>query len=179
MCKWSLTDDKPVIMVTGGSQGAAAINACVREVLPGLVKNFRVIHLCGKGNLSGINLHGYTEFEYVQDGLADLFALADIVVSRAGANTLFELLALKKPNLLIPLTKEASRGDQILNAKSFASQGFSKVLPEGDMHPERLLNDIQMLYNEREIFVTNMNAHNQADGVAQVMDVVRENLRKR
>jgi len=178
ICNWSLADNKPVVLVTGGSQGAAAINACVRESLPKLTKMFRVIHLCGKGNLSGINLPGYVEFEYVQDGLAHLFALADVVVSRAGANTLFELLALKIPNLLIPLTKEASRGDQILNAESFASQGFSKVLPEGDMNPERLLKDINLLYNEREIFKANMLTHKQADGIARVMDVLRENLAK-
>jgi len=177
-CNWSMTDDKPVVLVTGGSQGANAINACVRAALPALTKQFRVVHLCGKGNLSGINLPGYAEFEYVKDGLADLYALADIVISRAGANTLFELLALKKPNLLIPLTKEASRGDQLLNAESFASRGFSKVLPEGEMHPERLLKDIRLLYNEREIFISNMNAHNQTDGVARVIDVLRDNLRK-
>jgi len=175
LCNW--TGHKPVILVTGGSQGAAAINACIRETLPQLTKQFRVIHLCGKGNLSGINLTDYVEFEYVQSGLEHLFALSDIVVSRAGANTLFELLALKMPNLLIPLTKEASRGDQLLNAESFSRQGFSKVLPESEMTPARLLNDVQLLYNEREIYATNMIAHKQADGVAQVMAVLHKNLR--
>ncbi|MCL2378444.1 MAG: undecaprenyldiphospho-muramoylpentapeptide beta-N-acetylglucosaminyltransferase [Defluviitaleaceae bacterium] len=178
LCNFPLSGNKPVVLVTGGSQGAAAINACVREALPRLTKIFRVIHLCGKGNLSGITLPDYAEFEYMQAGLADLFALADVVISRAGANTLFELLALRKPNLLIPLTKEASRGDQILNAESFARRGFSVILPESSMTPERLLKDIELLYNGREIFITNMTAHNQTDGVSQVMDVLRKNLRK-
>ena len=173
LCQWP-SGEKPVVLVTGGSQGATAINTCVREALPNLTQKFRVIHLCGKGNLSGLSIPGYAEFEYVSDGLADLFQLADIVVSRAGANTLFELLALRKPNLLIPLTKEASRGDQLLNAESFATQGFSKILPEEKMTPERLLNDIEMLYNEREIYTANMSAHKQGDGVAQVMAVIRE-----
>ncbi|MCL2404970.1 MAG: undecaprenyldiphospho-muramoylpentapeptide beta-N-acetylglucosaminyltransferase [Defluviitaleaceae bacterium] len=176
LCNWPTTSDKPVIMITGGSQGAAAINACVREALPMLTPKFKIIHLCGKGNLSGINSPDYAEFEYVQEGLADLFALADVVISRAGANTLFELLALKMPNLLIPLTKEASRGDQILNAESFALQGFSRILPESNMTPERLLNDLELLYNEREIFIANMNALKQADGITQIMDVLRNNL---
>jgi len=175
MCEWS-GGGKPVILVTGGSQGSAAINACVREVLGELLSKFRVVHLCGKGNLSGINKPGYAEFEYVQEGLEDLFAMADVAISRAGANTLFELLALRKPNLLIPLSMEASRGDQILNAESFALQGFSMLLPENKMTPERLLNDIEMLYNEREIYIANMAAHKQGDGVAQIMDVLKDTL---
>ncbi|MCL2527702.1 MAG: undecaprenyldiphospho-muramoylpentapeptide beta-N-acetylglucosaminyltransferase, partial [Defluviitaleaceae bacterium] len=124
LCQWS-DGGKPVILVTGGSQGAAAINSGIREILPQLISHYRIIHLCGKGNTTGTNIPGYLEFEYVKEGLEDLYALADIVVSRAGANTLFELLAMKKPNLLIPLPLESSRGDQILNAESFVLQGFS------------------------------------------------------
>jgi len=175
LCGWE-DFDKPVIMVTGGSQGAAAINKCIREALPQLLEKFRIVHLCGKGNLSGVNSPGYAEFEYVQDGLADLFALADVVISRAGANTLFEILALKKANLLIPLPLGKSRGDQILNAESFALQGFSKILHEERMTPESLLKDIELLYNTREIYIANMTAHKQGDGVEQVMNVLREIL---
>jgi len=175
ICQWS-GSGKPVILVTGGSQGAAAINNAIRDILPKLLNRFRVVHLCGKGNLSNETLHGYAEFEYVKEGLADLYALADIVVSRAGANTLFELLAMRKPNLLIPLPLESSRGDQILNAESFALQGFSKLLPEGKITEERLLKEIEMLYNDREIYVTNMTTHEQNDGAAQVMAVLEDVL---
>jgi len=165
---------KPVLLITGGSQGATAINACVREALPKLTEKFHVIHLCGKGNLSDEQRKyvDYIEFEYLSDAMPDVLAAADIVISRAGANTLFELLALKKPHLLIPLSKGASRGDQILNAESMAKQGFSKILPEEEMTAERLLKDVEDLYNSRNQFKEAMEARNEADGVAEVMKVI-------
>jgi len=166
-------EGKPIIMAMGGSQGSVMINNCVRAALPELLQRFRVIHLCGKGNLSGQKKPGYAEFEYMGSELADLYALADIVVSRAGANTLFELLAIRKPNLLIPLDA-GSRGDQKANAESFALQGFSKILPEKALNPERLLKDVQLLYNERDNFIRNMSSHKQGDGAAEVMDVLRK-----
>jgi len=165
---------KPVLLVTGGSQGAAAINACVREALPRLLENFRVIHLCGKGNLSGLDYPGYVEFEYLTDAMPDVLAVADIVLSRAGANTIFELLALKKPHLLIPLPKLKSRGDQILNAASFEKQGFSMVLPEEDMSTARLVADIEKLYVSRQSFAETMAAHQSADGIASVMRTIND-----
>ena len=127
-----LTSDKPVILVIGGSLGAVAVNNAVRSVLPELLKDFQVIHLCGRNKLDASlqGLEGYVQYEYIKDELKDLFALTDIVISRAGANAICELLALHKPNLLIPLSANASRGDQILNARSFERQGFSMVLEE-------------------------------------------------
>ena len=129
MCHF--TSDKPVILVIGGSLGAVAVNNAVREALPELLKDFQIIHLCGKGKMdeSLKDVEGYCQFEYIKNELRNLFALADIVISRAGANAICELLALHKPNLLIPLSANASRGDQILNARSFERQGFSLVLP--------------------------------------------------
>ena len=126
---------KPVIMVIGGSLGAANVNICVRKALPELLEKYQIVHLCGKDKIDNLLLDtpGYKQFEYVKEELKDLFAMADIVISRAGANAICELLALKKPNLLIPLSAKASRGDQILNANSFMSQGFSMVLPEEDL----------------------------------------------
>ena len=165
-------DVRPVLLVTGGSQGAKAINTCVREALPLILQKFRVIHLCGKGNLSGINQHGYVEFEYITHQMADIFAAADIVISRAGANTIFELAALGKPNLLIPLPIGQSRGDQIQNAASFERQGFSMVLMEDEMTPERLLRDISILYENRENFCRKMKMQNVANGVKNVIDVI-------
>ena len=126
------TSDKPVIMVMGGSLGSVAVNEAVRSILPELLKDFQVIHLCGRGKVDATlnGLDGYVQYEYIKDELKDLFALTDIVISRAGANAICELLALHKPNLLIPLSANASRGDQILNARSFKRQGYSKVLEE-------------------------------------------------
>lgn len=110
--------EKPVILVVGGSTGAVKVNNAVRAILPELLKDFQVVHLCGKGKTdkSFENKEGYVQFEYISKEMRDLFAMSDIVISRAGANAICELLALKKPNLLIPLSANASRGDQILNA---------------------------------------------------------------
>ena len=133
MCHF--TSDKPVILVIGGSLGAVAVNNAVREALPELLKDFQIIHLCGKGKMdeSLKDVEGYCQFEYIKNELRNLFALADIVISRAGANAICELLALHKPNLLIPLSANASRGDQILNARSFERQGFSLVLKKNSL----------------------------------------------
>ena len=134
-----LSKDKPVILIIGGSLGAAAVNDAVRKILPELLKDFQVIHLCGKDKVDETlsNVKGYVQYEYIKQELADLFALADLVISRAGANAICELSALNKPNLLIPLSARASRGDQILNARSFEQLGYSKVLEE-----EELTNDV-------------------------------------
>ena len=86
---------------------------------------------------------GYKQFEYVTDGLADIFAMADVVVSRAGANAIFELLTLRKPNILIPLP--GGRGDQILNAESFQQQGFSVMIDQDDLSTSYLFNKITNL----------------------------------
>jgi UDP-N-acetylglucosamine--N-acetylmuramyl-(pentapeptide) pyrophosphoryl-undecaprenol N-acetylglucosamine transferase len=165
---------KPVLLFAGGSLGAAAINGCLREALPVLCEKYRVVHLCGKGNRSGMNVPGYTEFEFAGEELPHLMALADLVVSRAGANTVFELLALRKPNLLIPLTKKASRGDQIKNAASFEAQGFSKVLPEEDMTVGNLINAVNSLYRERNVYKSRMAAHTIPDGTGALLDVIKQ-----
>ena len=136
LCHFSA--DKPVILVIGGSLGSVAVNNAVRLALPELLEHFQIVHLCGKGKVddSLTSMKGYTQFEYIKDELRDIFALADIVISRAGANAICELLALRKPNLLIPLSANASRGDQILNARSFERQGFSMVLEEEELTKE-------------------------------------------
>lgn len=146
-----LTDGKPVILIIGGSLGSVVVNNAVRAILPELLKDFQVIHLCGKGKIdeSLQNLKGYVQFEYIQDELKDLFALSDLVISRAGANAICELLALHKPNLLIPLSANASRGDQILNARSFERQGYSIVLEEEELTSSVLLDAVLKLYREK------------------------------
>ena len=153
-----LTDGKPVILIIGGSLGAVAVNEAVRRILPVLLKDFQVIHLCGKGKLDpSLNaLDGYVQYEYIKDELKDLFALSDIVISRAGANAICELLALRKPNLLIPLSANASRGDQILNARSFERQGFSTVMEEEEITNEKLLDTIHELYQNRDRYISAM-----------------------
>lgn len=168
------TDNKPVILVIGGSLGATAVNQAVRAILPELLKEFQVIHLCGKGKLdtSLSNLEGYVQFEYIQDELRHLFALSDIVISRAGANAICELLALQKPNILIPLSASASRGDQILNARSFKRQGFSKVLEEETLTNELLLKSIRELYENRRQYVTAMQRSAQQSPIETIIQLI-------
>ncbi|MDO5389792.1 MAG: undecaprenyldiphospho-muramoylpentapeptide beta-N-acetylglucosaminyltransferase [Eubacteriales bacterium] len=170
------TANKPVIMIIGGSLGAAAVNDSMRKILPELLKDFQVVHLCGKGKLdeSLQNTEGYIQFEYIKKELADLFALADIVVSRAGANAICEILALQKPNLLIPLSAKASRGDQILNARSFEKQGYSMVLEEEEITDEKLLETIHTLYEKRNDFITVMKQSNSIDSITKITDLIED-----
>lgn len=167
-------DNKPVLMIIGGSQGSEILNHAIRNLLGQITEKFAVCHICGKNGIdSSLNkITGYQQFDYVNDDLPDLMAMADLVVSRAGATTLFELLALKKPNLLIPLSKQASRGDQILNARSFEKQGFSKILPEEALNPESLLNNINSLYDSRNKYIAAMNASQINNGIKAVISTI-------
>ena len=168
------TSDKPVIMVVGGSLGSVAVNEAVRGILPELLKDFQVVHLCGKGKIDDSlkNLDGYAQFEYIKDELKDLFALTDIVISRAGANAICELLALHKPNLLIPLSANASRGDQILNARSFERQGYSVVLEEEELNKQVLLDSILRLYENRESYIDAMKNSPQQNSIDTIIDLI-------
>ena len=170
------TAGKPVILVIGGSLGSVAVNNAVRGALPELLKTFQVIHLCGKGKLdqSLVGTEGYVQFEYIKDELCDIFALADIVISRAGANAICELLALCKPNLLIPLSKNASRGDQILNARSFERQGFSMVLEEEETTKDSLLEAVQKLYDNRATYMDAMRNSGQHDAINTITGLIEE-----
>ncbi len=165
---------KPVILVMGGSTGSVKINACLKEALEQLLKSYQIIHICGKGNISkDLNYEGYKQFEYVKNGLENLFAASDVVVSRSGANSIFEFLALKKPNLLIPLSGKVSRGDQILNAESFEKQGFSKVLFEEKLNSKELILQVIDLYNNRHAYIKAMTESNLNNGVTEVINVIK------
>ena len=170
--------EKPVIMVVGGSLGAASVNAIIRKILPRLTSKFNILHLCGKGKLdeSLIGTEGYFQLEYAKDEMKDLFALSEIIVSRAGANAICEFLALHKPNLLIPLPASASRGDQLLNAESFRKQGFSLVLDEDtDLTEDSLYETICELYDRREEFRKTMLKSEQTNAVSAVVKLIEEN----
>ena len=169
------TTARPVLLVIGGSLGSRAVNAAVREALPDLLKEFQVLHIAGKNNLDPTlsETPGYRQFEYVSEELKDYFALADIMVSRAGANAICEILALRKPNVLIPLSAKASRGDQILNARSYEKQGYSRVLEEEALSRETLLAAVRETYADRARYLAAMEAGGSADGVAQVMSVLK------
>lgn len=174
MCGFSA--NKPVIMVIGGSLGAANVNKAVRDALPRLLEDYQVVHLCGKDKVDNLllNTPGYKQFEYVKAELKDLFAMADLVISRAGANAICELLALKKPNILIPLPAASSRGDQLLNARSFESQGFSIVIDEDDLTTELLVDKVHELYFNRQNYHDAMARSGQMDSISTIMKLIEE-----
>lgn len=172
---------KPVLMVIGGSLGALHVNEAIRAILPDLLRKYQIIHVCGKGKVDQTfySTTGYYQFEYVNKELKDLFAAADIVVSRAGANVICELLAMNKPNLLIPLPANASRGDQILNANSFKNQGYSAVLEEENMTNDTLMKAIDDLYENREQYIETMKNSNLNDAINIIMDLIEKATKKK
>lgn len=173
------TANKPVILIIGGSTGSKAINEIIRGMLATLVKNYQVIHLCGKGNLNDnlTGMPGYVQYEYIKNELSDLLAAADLVISRAGANAICELLALRKPNILIPLPQGSSRGDQILNAESFEHQGYSLVLKEEDLSLSSLLKAIDEVMNHKQTYIESMNQSKLNDSIKTIIDLIKENQR--
>ncbi|MBO7333443.1 MAG: undecaprenyldiphospho-muramoylpentapeptide beta-N-acetylglucosaminyltransferase [Lachnospiraceae bacterium] len=174
LCGFS--DDKPVVLIIGGSQGAGSINKIVRSVLPKMLEVYHVIHICGKDKMDNLLLNqpGYKQFEFLKEDLKDVFALSDIVVSRAGANSICELLALRKPNLLIPLPATTSRGDQLLNAASFEKQGFSEVLREEDLDEKSFMNALANLYQNRQSYIDAMNKSDQMQPTLTIMKLIED-----
>ncbi|MBQ3794108.1 MAG: UDP-N-acetylglucosamine--N-acetylmuramyl-(pentapeptide) pyrophosphoryl-undecaprenol N-acetylglucosamine transferase, partial [Lachnospiraceae bacterium] len=166
---------RPVLMVVGGSLGAASVNSCVREALPDLLKDFQVVHLCGKEKIDNLllNTTGYKQFEYCKSEMKDIFAMADIVISRAGANAICELLALKKPNILIPLPASSSRGDQILNAQSFETQGYSMVIPEDILSADFLTDKVHELYCNRQSYIDAMQSSEQSGAIETIVKLIK------
>ena len=179
-CKLS-SKTKPVLLIVGGSSGSKVINNTIREALPTLLKDYLIIHLCGKGNLepSLKNTDGYVQLEYAGKELADIFALSDIVISRAGANAICELLALHKPNILIPLSAAASRGDQILNANSFKTSGYSYVLEEEKLSTETLLSAISEVWANQENYRSAMKNSQGQNSIQLIFDLIEETAKKK
>ena len=143
-----LSGKKPVLLITGGSLGSVALNNCVRRSLPTLLEKFDVLHLCGKNNKSKINKQGYIQKEFINN-MYDAYSACDLCVSRAGSNTVFELIALKKPCILIPLPKGVSRGDQVDNAEYFQKQGLVYVLPQNVLTDKSLVYAVNSVYSNR------------------------------
>lgn len=170
------TVNKPVILIIGGSTGSRVINEIIRGMLPTLLRDYQIIHLCGKDNLDDrlSDTEGYVQYEYIKKELSDLFAAADLVISRAGANAICELLALRKPNILIPLSLKSSRGDQILNAESFERQGYSYVLKEEDLSVANLLQAIQTVMEEKHNYIDAMNKSELNNSIDTIIRLIKE-----
>ncbi|MDR0958474.1 MAG: undecaprenyldiphospho-muramoylpentapeptide beta-N-acetylglucosaminyltransferase [Clostridiales bacterium] len=166
---------KPVLLIMGGSSGAVKINKAVRSVLEKMTNTFDVIHLCGKGNTDPLlKTQGYVQFEYISNELGDLLACCDIVLSRAGSNAIFEFLSLCKPSVLVPLSKKASRGDQILNADIFQKSGYCAVINEENLTGEVILEKMSEVYANREYYINNMKNAKACDGVAEIIKVLQK-----
>lgn len=172
MCNF--TANKPIIMVIGGSLGAVAVNEAVRSSLNLLLDKFQIVHLCGKGKMDKTldNITGYKQFEYIKSELKDLFAMSDIIISRAGANAICEIVALRKPSILIPLSARASRGDQLLNAESFKKQGFSEVIQEEELSPELLAETIDKVYTNRKDYINAIDQAGTNDAVETILNLI-------
>lgn len=170
------TDPKPVVLVMGGSRGSECINKTTRAALDQLLPEFNICHVCGYHGVDAalIGRSGYKQLEYVKQEQPHLFAIADIVVSRAGATTLFELLKLRKANVLVPLSRRASRGDQILNAKSFEARGLSYVLMEEELTIDSLVESITRAYSSRATMIEAMRSVSSANSIDKVVKVIQD-----
>jgi UDP-N-acetylglucosamine--N-acetylmuramyl-(pentapeptide) pyrophosphoryl-undecaprenol N-acetylglucosamine transferase len=169
-------NEKPVILIMGGSIGSRFINNAVWESLDALLSHFQIIHLVGKGNINKdlIGKTGYQQYEFINEQLNDVFAMTDLMISRAGANSISEILALKIPNILIPLSAKASRGDQILNAESYRKQGFSTVLQEEELTSAILIDSVRDVYKNRIQIKEKMASSKLLDANETILDLILE-----
>ena len=175
----NFNNDKPILFVSGGSLGSAYINNLIRKNLPAMLKVINVVHSCGKNKLdNSIHLDGYRQFEMIRSELPDVFAASDYIVGRAGANFIFELLALKKPSLLIPLSTKASRGDQILNANSFMKKNYSLVLLEEDQDKkeELFFKKLEELHNRKEEMISAMTNSTEIKAIENICDIIEKEV---
>lgn len=172
-------DEKPVLLVMGGSSGSVKVNTMIRNCLDQLLEQFQIIHICGEGNRDdSIHRKGYIQFEYVQDSLKDLLAITDFVISRAGSNAIFEFLALRIPMLLIPLSKDASRGDQIVNAESFQKQGYAYVLQEEQITEANLIEQVKKLKEYRSVILDRMQSYKREYSRERVIEMIENTYKK-
>ncbi len=172
------TADKPVLLIMGGSIGSRFINNAVWDSLDTLLEKFQIVHLVGKGNINKdlVGKTGYQQYEFISEQLNDIFAMTDMMISRAGANSISEILALKIPNILIPLSAAASRGDQILNAESYKKLGFSTVLQEEELTGELLISSVEDVYKRRDEIRTRMAESKLLDANKVIMNLI-ENIK--
>ena len=174
-------DDKPLLTVIGGSLGSAYLNEIVRANLEDLLEIFNICHICGKGKVEEtlLNINGYCQLEYVSEELKDIFTATDMFVSRAGATVIFELLSLNKPMLLIPLSKRASRGDQILNASSFSKCGYAEYAEEEDLTVKNFFDKVLGVYKNRKNYIENQQNADVFKSADKVINVINSVIKEK
>ena len=175
-----IPDDRRILVVVGGSSGAMAINAVVRETLDALCERFFVVHVCGADQIDvGVQNSNYLQYEYIADEWGNVLAAADLVISRSGANALYELLALRKLNILIPLSRRASRGDQIENAEMAERHRWSLVVPEETLSRDTLLNAIDFIDRDRDYWLEHLQTFELRDSVTLIYEELARVARRR
>ncbi|MFZ5989100.1 MAG: undecaprenyldiphospho-muramoylpentapeptide beta-N-acetylglucosaminyltransferase [Bacillota bacterium] len=168
----NLKDDKPVILIMGGSQGSRRINDLIVKSLPQILSKFNVVHICGKGNMNhSVKYDGYRQFEYIGEELPHIFAISSVVVSRSGTSAIFEILSLKKPSVLIPLMV-GSRGEQVLNARNFEKSNFARMISENNITTEEFCSTLHEVYENRQFFIDNMMHADVPDSIEVILDVI-------
>lgn len=178
MQKYNFDDKKPNVLFIGGSLGSKTINEKVFKGAERLCKNYNIIHLVGKNNINNnVKIPNYVQIEFVEN-IKDLYAFSDIVVTRGGSNVLFELLALKKPMLIIPLSKKESRGDQLLNAEYFKEKGYANVLLEENLTVNTLEMGIEKTFSNKNLLKGNMKADFK-NGTDAIVDLIVKTVKNK
>lgn len=169
-------DKKPVLLVMGGSLGAESINKSIRKNLDKLLKDFQIVHICGKGWIDPmILLDGYKQFEYVNEQFPNIVSMSELVVSRAGSNSIFEYLFMQKPMILVPLPSKSSRGDQIINAEIFREKGYCEIIKNEDLdNDDLLISNIKKVYSEKNRYIENMQNINFDNNTLKVLKIINK-----
>lgn len=167
--------DKKIILIFGGSLGADQINKVVRQLIPDILEQFQIAHVCGRGKIdASCNYPGYQQFDFLNEEFPHVLAAADLVISRSGANSIYELLALRKPNILIPLAKTSSRGDQILNAKYCVERGVSEMILQEQLTPKLLLEKIRKIIKNHDAIIAAIKKFDVLNGVKLIHEIAEK-----
>lgn len=170
--KYKLDPLKKTILIVGGSLGAENLNYAIRKSLNKLT-NYNILHLTGKGKIdNSIKFENYHQIEFASD-IQNYFCASDIVITRGGSNTIFEILALKKPMIIVPLA--SGRGDQILNAQEFAKKGYAEVLQEKDISDQSIFEIIKKVHINYKQMQQNMQKF-EKDGLFEICKIIKNLL---
>ncbi|KXT73754.1 transferase [Streptococcus sp. DD10] len=171
-------DEKlPTILFVGGSAGARVFNNFISGYQDELTSRYNIINLTGDSSLNSLEKNIY-RVDYVTNLYQPLMHLADLVVTRGGSNTLFELVAMKKLHLIIPLGKEASRGDQLENAAYFEKKGYAATISEADLSLTSLENTIQQLLENKRNYYRAMQESQEIKSLEEFYELILSDISK-
>lgn len=173
--KIQFCNNKPALLVTGGSLGATSLNNSIWKNFNNLIEKYNIIHLVGKGKLNkDVSHKDYLQLEQTSE-MGKMYNSCDYVISRAGSNTVFEIMALNKPALLIPLPKTESRGDQLDNAKELQNKGLCDILYQENI--SNLPIALEQLKKDKEKILSNLKKQNLSHGNQNIVDIILKNCR--